>query len=291
MVSSVLRQRRAGGPQDTARRSSDKSISTAATSGVSLFDICRFFGFYVAVELISIAILSTSGFSRRAVIYITSSIGGLCHSTMSLYFTLPQLIARPYVYNSRNSKASINCFSSTIAYFCMDSAYCFFCEYPGWELFVGHHIASAIAVLLCSVYGFGDMALVVWYVIGESTNQLQNAYLIMEQLGLEDSWLSPLAASLSSPTRAAFFLFFVVVRVVVSPPVFLHFFFTYILPPSGGYHAKSGVYTLPHWVRLVWSVLIGGILVGSFSFINNNLHFLEPLHSILPSALLSLMKP
>ena len=203
-----------------------------------------------------------------------SSTAGTIHSSYALYKS-SQVFRLPFRWNSPNTQASIDMFAFTFAYFIFDAVFCYLVEYPGFLNFVLHHVASAAVVLTCSIAGYGHLTLCLWYFLGELSNAPQNVYLVAELLAEDGGWYSPAAGAAAAFLRPCFLLLFMVLRIVCSPPMYLWMFHSLVYPGAARFNKAAGRHTIPLWVALVWQFMVGGILVGSYLFINDNIHFLD----------------
>lgn len=134
-------------------------------------------------------------------------------------------------------------------------------------LFFGHHLITTFYMTSTRVYAAGHFSAMACMFLGESTNPLQNGYLIAEAAMKLDCCNGDRMALFYTVIQFLFASCYCVMRAIVCPLVAVHV--TYDFWTFGRAH-------LPKTLLALWTVLIWAILIGSIPWIVDCWSMLTP---------------
>jgi hypothetical protein len=127
-------------------------------------------------------------------------------------------------------------------------------------LFLAHHVLSIFYVLSVRVYGAGEQSLFLCVLLGETTNPPFNFYLVCQTSKLLDCCNGPFAVQVISMIELMTALCYISFRAVIGPVVGVGISYNIIF-------SKSAQTNIPIFVRIVWTVVLWGIGIGSIPYI------------------------
>lgn len=133
-------------------------------------------------------------------------------------------------------------------------------------MFLGHHFATAFYMTSSRILGAGHISALICMLLGEATNPVHNSFMITE-----------LAQTLDHYNGESFLVFCIEVTFCV-----LYLFFRVILGPIGMLHitydllfTKQGRQNVPIALKIVWLVMIWGVIFGSIPWIQDCIETLQ----------------
>ena len=127
-------------------------------------------------------------------------------------------------------------------------------------LFLAHHIMTSFYMTSSRIIGAGQQSAMICMLLGELSNPLHNSFMIGEvALGLE-CCNGPFAQSVHNVISVAFAIIYNLLRVIIGPFVFAHVSYTLLVTKEG----RTNI-NLP--IRILWNLMIWGVVFGSTSWI------------------------
>ena len=127
-------------------------------------------------------------------------------------------------------------------------------------LFLAHHIISLLYLLSTRILGAGQQSMLVCFLIGEASNPPFCAYLICQMAITLDCCSGPFAMQVVSVVEVINALVYIPCRAFIGPFVGGHM--SYLILTS-----KSAQTNLPLAIRIMWTMILWGIAIGSIPYI------------------------
>lgn len=129
----------------------------------------------------------------------------------------------------------------------------------GW-LFLTHHIISLLYLISTRILGAGQQSMLVCFLLGEASNPPFCAYLVCQMAITLDCCSGPYAMKVVAVVEVINALVYIPFRAVIGPIVAAHM--SYLL-----FTRKSAQTNLPLTIRILWTVILWGIGVGSIPYV------------------------
>ena len=133
-------------------------------------------------------------------------------------------------------------------------------------LFLGHHLATAFYMTSTRLLRAGHISAMCCMFLGELTNPLFNAYLVIGLAMKIPSGAADMVAAAVPPSmlvnaiEIGNALLYVPIRTVISPVIFLHMSYDLMFSPT----AKR---MIPMAIRILWVSMIWGVVFGSLPWV------------------------
>lgn len=125
-------------------------------------------------------------------------------------------------------------------------------------LFLGHHFVTITYMTQARSYQAGHMSAMMCMLLGELSNPAFNSFYILDAASSLECCSGPGVEMAKSILQVQFYTLFLALRVIIGPVICAHM--TWDLTFS-----KEGQRNLPFVVRVIWSLMIWGVILGSYS--------------------------
>lgn len=126
-------------------------------------------------------------------------------------------------------------------------------------VFLVHHIVTSIYMTSTRFIGAGHQSAMICMLLGEATNPFHNLYYFLQEAMKLSCCNGSLAQTILDIDTFMFASTYVIIRALVAPPI-LMFHVSYDL-------LMNGRKNIPIWVSLIWILLIWGVSIGSYPWI------------------------
>jgi hypothetical protein len=142
--------------------------------------------------------------------FIRSCTVAVLHGGVVPFLALKQLIQQDYQLDAPNQQEQLRIMAYSSGYFCMDTIYLLL--YLREEIaYLVHHIVTITYMQSCIYVGYGGFSVMVLMFVGEITNPLHNAFLILDEV-LKLETPPKRALQLFAVVTPAFHLLYAIVR-------------------------------------------------------------------------------
>lgn len=130
----------------------------------------------------------------------------------------------------------------------------------GAIIFLLHHFLSLFYVLSVRYYGAGEQSLFMCVLLGETTNPAFNSYLVSQSAKKLACCNGPFAMQVITAIEIVTAIVYIPFRAVIGPVVGAGMSYNIIC-------SKSARANLPMWVRVIWTVVLWAIGIGSIPYV------------------------
>jgi hypothetical protein len=129
-------------------------------------------------------------------------------------------------------------------------------------LFLAHHVVTSTYMTQARSYKAGHMSAMMCMLLGELSNPVYNSHHILTIASGLDGCSGPSLELVKAILQVLFYTIFLSLRVIIGPIVCAHMTWDLLF-------SKQGRQNLPLVVRIFWSLMIWGVIIGSYSEICN----------------------
>jgi hypothetical protein len=125
-------------------------------------------------------------------------------------------------------------------------------------LFLAHHVVTITYMTQARSYKAGHMSAMMCMLLGELSNPVYNSHYILATASSLDCCSGPGMELVKAILQVLFCTMFLALRVIIGPIVCAHMTWDLLF-------SKQGQQNLPLVVRIFWSLIIWGVILGSYS--------------------------
>eukprot|EP00980_Cylindrotheca_fusiformis_P019337 scaffold6638_cov127-Cylindrotheca_fusiformis.AAC.21 len=125
-------------------------------------------------------------------------------------------------------------------------------------LFLGHHFMTITYMTQARYYKAGHMSAMMCMLLGELSNPAYNSFYILDAATSLECCAGPSLELAKSILQVQFYTLFLALRVFIGPIVCAHMTWDLVF-------SKQGQQNLPIVVRVIWSVMIWSVILGSYT--------------------------
>lgn len=128
-------------------------------------------------------------------------------------------------------------------------------------MFLGHHFATAFYMTSARLLGAGHISALICMLLGEATNPVHNAFMITELEKTLDHYNGEQHGAVYY-IEVTFCILYLIFRVVLGPLGMLHITYDLLI-------TKQGRQNVPLWLKILWLIMIWGVVFGSIPWIQD----------------------